>query len=67
MRNKKYSSTAMVLFAGFILVSTALTGCGSKNDEQRFAYPLCTASPEDTVTQLYADKFVEEVDRLSIG
>lgn len=67
MRNKKYSSTAMVLFAGFILVSTALTGCGSKNDEQRFAYPLCTASPEDTVTQLYAEKFVEEVDRLSNG
>lgn len=67
MRNKKYSSTAMVLFAGFILVSTALIGCGSKNDEQRFAYPLCTASPEDTVTQLYAEKFVEEVDRLSNG
>ena len=28
---------------------------------------LATASPEDTVTQIYAEKFAEEVDRLSDG
>ena len=38
-----------------------------KDGEQRYAYPLGTASPEDTVTQIYAEKFVEEVDRLSEG
>ena len=35
--------------------------------EQRYALPLATASPEDTVTQLYADKFASEVYRLSDG
>ncbi len=44
----------------------ALAGC-EKNGEQRYAYPLATASPEDTVTQIYAEKFAEEVDRLSGG
>ena len=28
---------------------------------------MATASPEDTVTQLYAEKFAEEVERLSEG
>ena len=44
-----------------------LTGCGKDSGEQRYAYPLATASPEDTVTQIYAEKFAEEVDRLSDG
>ena len=34
---------------------------------QRYSWPLATASPEDTVTQIYAEKFAEEVDRLSDG
>lgn len=35
-----------------------LTGCaGKESTEQRYAYPLGTASPEDTVTQIYAEKF----------
>lgn len=46
-------------------------GCQKKGEtahgEQRYAWPLGTASPEDTVTQIYAEKFVEEVDRLSNG
>lgn len=39
----------------------------AESEGQRYAYPLATASPEDTVTQLYAEKFAEEVDRLSDG
>mgnify|MGYP002461342700 FL=1 len=55
-----------------VMVSVAflglLTGCaGKESTEQRFAYPLGTASPEDTVTQIYAEKFAEEADRLSDG
>ena len=55
-----------------VMVSVAflglLTGCaGKESTEQRYAYPLGTASPEDTVTQIYAEKFAEEADRLSDG
>ena len=50
------------------LLSTALTGCGSSNEEvQRYSWPLATASPEDTVTQIFAEKFAEEVSDLSNG
>lgn len=51
-----------------LLVCTVfLTGCGKEEEGQRYAYPLATASPEDTVTQIYAEKFAKEVDRLSDG
>ena len=51
-----------------ILLAGLLTGaCGRDGGEQRYAYPLATASPEDTVTQIYAEKFAEEVERLSDG
>ena len=56
-----------VLFLGALLVGLMLTACGGRGGEQRYAYPLATASPEDTVTQIYAEKFAEEVDRLSEG
>ncbi len=50
---------------------TALPACGnlavSSEAEQRYAWPLGTASPEDTVTQIYAEAFAEEVGRLSGG
>lgn len=63
---KKWIYTASAL-----LFTTILAGCASQQSdqagEQRYAYPLATASPEDTVTQIYAEKFVEEVDRLSGG
>lgn len=50
------------------LLSTALTGCDSSNEEvQRYSWPLATASPEDTVTQIFAEKFAEEVSDLSNG
>lgn len=52
------------------MMSLFVFGCGkdaSDDNVQRYAWPLGTSSPEDTVTQIYADKFVEEVDRLSNG
>lgn len=46
-----------------------LTGCAGSDDgdTQRYAWPLATASPEDTVTQIFSEKFAKEVDRLSEG
>lgn len=48
--------------------SLLLTGCSSSSDgTQRYSWPLATASPEDTVTQIFAEKFAEEVSDLSDG
>ena len=67
-RSKRHSHLRMaVLFLGTLLAGLMLTACGGRGGEQRYAYPLATASPEDTVTQIYAEKFAEEVDRLSEG
>jgi tripartite ATP-independent transporter DctP family solute receptor len=59
------------------VLTLALAGClgacagntsdSGETDVQRYAWPLGTSSPEDTVTQIYAEKFAEEVDRLSDG
>ena len=54
-----------ILTAALIFGAAVLSGCSSDDGEQRYAYPLATASPEDTVTQIYAEKFAEEVGRLS--
>lgn len=63
MRKKNIFGAAAVFAAAAVLA-----GCASGEDgEQRYAYPLGSASPEDTVTQIYAEKFVEEADRLSDG
>ena len=55
-----------LLLASFSLV---LSSCSSTetNGEQRYSWPLATASPEDTVTQIFAEKFAEEVSDLSDG
>lgn len=54
--------------AAAVLLSSALTGCGSSSEDvQRYSWPLATASPEDTVTQIFAEKFAEEVASLSNG
>ena len=67
-KSKRHSHLRMaVLFLGTLLAGLMLTACGGRGGEQRYAYPLATASPEDTVTQIYAEKFAEEVDRLSEG
>lgn len=55
---------AVILFA--LLLGTGGSRF-SREKEQHFAYPLATASPEDTVTQIYSEKFAEEVYRLSEG
>ncbi len=55
------------IHAGFaVSLFLILAGCAADTG-QRYAYPLATASPEDTVTQIYAEKFAEEVDVLSGG
>ena len=50
------------------LMSASLSACGAQKKEvQRYAWPLGTSSPEDTVTQIYAEKFADEVSKLSNG
>ncbi len=50
------------------LMSASLSACGAQTkEEQRYAWPLGTSSPEDTVTQIYAEKFADEVSKLSNG
>ena len=56
-----------IIFISVLLMAMMMSACGNDSGEQRYAYPLATASPEDTVTQIYAVKFAEEVDRLSDG
>lgn len=52
---------ALLLCLGFV-------GCGQEEKTtDTYIWPLGTSSPEDTVTQVYAEKFAEEVDRLSGG
>ena len=55
--------------AGAVLFAS---GCGNKDTQdqakvQRYAWPLGSSSPEDTVTQIYAEKFAKEVEELSDG
>lgn len=53
---------------GILALAAGLAGCGAAEDgQQRYAWPLGTSSPEDTVTQIYAEKFAEEVYNLSDG
>ena len=59
---KKHGYAILLAFA----LALILCGCGDP-DVQRYAWPLATASPEDTVTQIFAEKFAEEVSRLSGG
>ncbi|NCB92013.1 MAG: TRAP transporter substrate-binding protein [Clostridia bacterium] len=62
---KKRMKMVMYLLTISILPLIA-AGC-KKNDTQTYAWPLGSSSPEDTVTQIYGEKFIEEVDRLSEG
>lgn len=68
LENIKLSKKCLMLAGGLSLAVSLLAGCGSSEDEvQRYAWPLATASPEDTVTQLFAEKFADEVNLLSDG
>lgn len=67
-QKKKHPKTLLLLGVLLGLTAILFAGCGKKEDQvQRYAWPLATASPEDTVTQLFAEKFAEEVERLSDG
>ncbi len=66
IKNHKHLRTAIIIIS-VLLMGMMMSACGKNDGEQRYAYPLATASPEDTVTQIYAEKFAEEVDRLSDG
>ena len=61
---KKYGYALPLAFA--FALALILSGCGT-SEVQRYAWPLATASPEDTVTQIFAEKFAEETLRLSDG
>ena len=52
---------------GLLLISVLWLLLGCSEGTQRYAWPLGTSSPDETVTQLYAEKFAEEVARLSDG
>lgn len=65
---KRIRAVAVIGLTAMLLVCA---GCRKRALEegeiQRYAWPLATASPEDTVTQIFAEEFVAEVDRLSDG
>ena len=63
---KRIKKLTVVMIITLAAVCFSASGC-SQSDEQRYAWPLATASPEDTVTQIYAEKFADEVNRLSDG
>ena len=67
---RKRSKRKILCFSLGMILTVCLTGCStaSKDEQvQTYAWPIATASPEDTVTQILAEKFAEEVDRLSEG
>lgn len=57
------------LISGCICLAAGCAGqrAAAGQEEQRYAWPLATASPEDTVTQIYAEAFSRETARLSGG
>ena len=73
MNRKKIVSAMLIVTRTCGLGLTACGGAqgsvsGTEEAEvQRYAWPLGSSSPEDTVTQIYAEKFAEEVERLSGG
>ncbi|SHI63201.1 TRAP transporter substrate-binding protein [Pseudobutyrivibrio xylanivorans] len=57
----------IIALSTIFISALCLCSCGKSSDVQTYAWPLGTSSPEDTVTQIYAEKFAEEVYRLSDG
>ncbi len=59
MTKKKKLFRKVTALAAVIALGASLAGCGSSDGEttQRYSWPLATASPEDTVTQIFAEKF----------
>lgn len=70
MRIRNKITKVMLLCTLMFTVTLILSGCddnSSGDTVQRYAWPLGTGSPEDTVTQILAEKFAEEVGRISEG
>ena len=69
MTKKKKLFRKVTALAAVIALGASLAGCGSSDGEttQRYSWPLATASPEDTITQIFAEKFAEEISELSDG
>jgi len=59
--------TLILTMAIACLFTSVFAGCGSSDNVQRYAWPLATASPEDTVTQIFAEEFANQVNELSGG
>ena len=62
---KKYIAIITITLSMFLL-----TSCNKEinnEDVQVYDWPLGTSSPEDTITQIYAQKFADEVNKLSNG
>lgn len=54
------------VLSGATCLSLFLSGCTGERDT-RPVWVLATASPEDTVTQLFSERFAQEVEELSGG
>ena len=71
MKKQKRICSAAVVLVILAAMLFSLSGCGKKSvgegETMTYAWPLGTSSPEDTVTQIYAERFAEEVERLSDG
>lgn len=63
---KRWISFLMVIALVVVMVFS-LAGCSGEKNHQTYAWVMATASPEDTVTGLYANKFAEQVEALSGG
>ncbi len=63
---RRLSSSLLALVLLTLLILVPLAGCDSSG-EQTYAWALATASPEDTVTGLFANRFAEAVGELSNG
>ena len=57
MTKKKKLFRKVTALAAVVALGASLAGCGSSGEEttQRYSWPLATASPEDTVTQIFAE------------
>lgn len=64
---KQFKKIILLLLA--LSMGAAMSGCKEADGEegQRYAWPLATASTEDTITHVFASTFAEEVGRLSNG
>lgn len=58
--------TALLAVFALAFVLT-LVGCMEERGRQTYAWVVATASPEDTVTGIFANSFAKEVERLSEG